>query len=283
MLRKSGLPLSFDESDGTYTFSGLAYLPPVDFTPEEALALVVLCHELGDREGLPFLEPARTAAVKLENSLPRELRQQLRKVAAGVEIQTPPNNPLTGQGGVYRQLVHALAARRCVRIDYRSLAERQQITTVLSPYRLLFGRRSWYVIGRSSIHRGIRTFNLGRIVRIELLEDTFVLPRGFSVDRYLRNAWHLIPERGPDREVLVRFSPMVAENVAEVLWHKTQRVKFNEDGSLDYRVTVSGLNEISWWILGYADQAEVLEPPELRQMVARRVAGAAARYGTGEE
>ena len=37
-----------------------------------------------------------------------------------------------------------------------------------------------------------------------------------------------------------------------------------------YKVRVSGLDEIMWWILGYGDQAEVLAPEELRQMVASR-------------
>ena len=41
---------------------------------------------------------------------------------------------------------------------------------------------------------------------------------------------------------------------------------------------VTGLNEIMWWILGYGDQAEVLEPVELRQMVARRVRNMASMY-----
>jgi hypothetical protein len=71
---------------------------------------------------------------------------------------------------------------------------------------------------------------------------------------------------------------MVAQNVAEVLWHKTQRVTPNSDGTLDFRVTVSGLGEISWWILGYGAEAEVLAPPELRQRVAQRAAEMAARY-----
>jgi hypothetical protein len=31
---------------------------------------------------------------------------------------------------------------------------------------------------------------------------------------------------------------------------KIHRVEFRDDGSLDFRATVSGLNEISWWILG---------------------------------
>ena len=125
--------------------------------------------------------------------------------------------------------------------------------------------------------------NIGRIRQLERLEDAYQIPRGFSIDHYLRNAWHLIPESGPDHEVLVRFSPMVAQNVAEVVWHKTQQTTLNPDGTLDFRVTVSGLNEISWWILGYGDQAEVLQPPELRQLIAQRARRLADRYGPAEE
>ena len=179
---------------------------------------------------------------------------------------------------MYDLLLEAIANRRNVRIRYRSLAEEKEIATRLSPYELFFSRRSWYVVGRSSLHRAKRTFNLGRILQIEPLEDRFQVPRGFSIARYLGNAWHMIPETGPDREVVVRFDRLVAQNVAEVNWHKTQRVVFRDDGSADFHVTVSGLNEISWWILGYGDQAEVLQPPELRQLIAQRAKGMADKY-----
>jgi len=90
----------------------------------------------------------------------------------------------------------------------------------------------------------------------------------------------MIPEKGRDRQVVVRFSKLVAQNVAEVHWHKTQRVALRDDGSADFHVTVSGLNEISWWILGYGDQAEVIEPPELRQLIAERAKRMAEKYGS---
>jgi proteasome accessory factor B len=277
-MRQSGLPLVFDEGSQQYRLTGGACLPPLHLTPEEALAMVLLCHELGKDSGLPFLGPARSAAVKIESSLPIRLREHVSSLAHAVEIRTVPLTPMEQQGDVYLQLLAAMAARSCVRISYHSLAERQEIGTRLNPYRLLFSRRSWYVIGRSSLHRSTRTFNLERIRRLEPLSQTYSIPRGFSVDHYLRNAWHLIPEPGPDREILIRFSPMVAENVAEVLWHKTQRMQFNDDGTLDYHVRVSGLNEISWWSLGYGDQAEVIEPPELRRLVGQRAARTAGYY-----
>ena len=278
LLRQSGIPLAFDEGQQHYHIPGACLLPPTNFTPEEALAMIVLCHELGDGAGLPFLGPARSAAVKLESSLPMRLREQLRHVAAVVYIQPPPNNPLEGRKPIYEQLLDAIVGRRNVRIRYDSLQEKKEIVTRLSPYRLFFSRRSWYVVGRSSIHRAKRTFHLGRILQIEPLDDHFQIPRGFSIERYLGNAWHMIPEKGRDREVVIRFSKLVAQNVAEVNWHKTQRVVPRDEGTMDFHVTVSGLNEISWWILGYGDQAEVLQPPELRQLVAGRAKRMAEKY-----
>ena len=57
--------------------------------------------------------------------------------------------------------------------------------------------------------------------------------------------------------------------MAEVQWHRTQRTAFLPDGSLEFRVTGSGLHEISWWILGYGDQAEVTPAQEpLRNVIA---------------
>ncbi len=277
-LRESGFPLSYNEQQQRYCIRSTACLPETNFTAEEALSLIVLCHEFGRSSGLAFFGPARSAAIKLESALPHRLREQLRGMVDAVRIQPPPNNPLNEHKQVYEQLLDAAANRQSVRIDYGSLTEGKAIRTRLNPYQLLFARRSWYVVGRSSLHRSTRTFHVGRIVELEPLEDRFEIPRGFSIERYLGNAWHLIPEPGPDREVLIRFSKMVAQNVAEVAWHKTQQLQFNDDGTLDFRVTVSGLKEISWWISGYGDQVEVISPAELRQMVAERAARTTEMY-----
>ncbi len=277
-LRSAGVPLQFDEELERYHIPGSYFLPPTNFTADEALAVIALSHELGTSDTLPFYEPARTAALKLESSLPAQLREELRSMTRAIRIKMQPVNPLAGQLTVYQQLVDAIAGRRAVRIAYDSLTEWQEITTKVRPYQLLFSRHSWYVIGRSSIHRATRTFNVGRISDLVTLSESYKIPRGFSIERYLRNAWHLIPEAGPDQEVTVRFQAMVAQNVAEVAWHKTQRAEFNSDGTLDFHVTVSGLGEISWWILGYGDQAEVIRPTQLRKQIIHRAKNMLARY-----
>jgi proteasome accessory factor B len=289
-LRAAGVPLELDKDQGRYSIASEFFLRPTNLTAAEAISIIALASSLGADNKVPFFGPARSAALKLQSSLPPALRKELQSVANAINVQVHPVHPLRGQESVYATLVEAIAQRRIVRITYESLTEWDVIETKVRPYQLLFNRHSWYIIGRSSLHGGPRTFNLGRIKTIDLLNQNFARPRGFSLERYLGNAWNLMPQAGPDYHIVVRFSPMVAKNIAEVAWHRTQRVEVQPDGSLIFHVDVSGLGEIVWWILGYGDQAEVLAPQKLRQLIAQRTknlhmiyAGAAARAGPGSD
>jgi proteasome accessory factor B len=270
-IREAGLPLDFNPEFQVYRLRQQLSLPPMQFTAEEALATIVLCGELRHKERFPFPDAATSAARKLESVLPLKLREHLRDAGDAIEMLSRPTSPLRKHGTTYQQLVESISKRQSVRIKYESATEKELLSTKLSPYRIVFSRHSWYVIGRSSIHRAVRTFHVGRIASLENTGDKFTIPAGFRLAKFLRNAWNLIPEEGPDNEVHLHFSALVARNVADVIWHRTQRVEFRDDGSLDFHATVSGLNEISWWILGYGDQVTVISPTKLNDMLKQRV------------
>lgn len=280
IIREAGLPLEYQSEFQVYRLPASLALPPTQFTAEEALATIVLCGQLREAARFPFPHAARSVAQKLESILPAKLREHLRDANGAIEQLPQPTSHLDNeQGSHYRTLVNAIGQRRALRMNYRGALDTTPISTKISPYRLLWSRHSWYVIARSSLHRWVRTFHVGRIEGLTELSERFKIPAGFRIERYLGNAWHLIPEQGVDHLVRLRFSPLVARNVADVVWHRTQQVRWNDDGSLNFEVTVSGLNEISWWILGYGDQVQVLEPPKLREIIAARIAKMAAMYG----
>jgi predicted DNA-binding transcriptional regulator YafY len=276
-LRKAGLPLRYDPKTERYS-STTWLLPPAQLTAEESLAISSLAKEFGGNKKLPFYDAAYNAALKIEQTLPKRLRQALAPIVRSIEIQSVELSKLEGKVSVFQLLIQAIIQRRVLQVAYGSLTEWETIETKLQPYRLLFSQHCWYVLGRSSMHREIRTFNLDRFRSIEILKEKYSIPRNFNLDRYLRNAWRLIPVNEPDSHVVVRFKPFVAQNVAEVKWHKTQRTKLLPDCSLEFRATVSGLLEISWWILRYGDQAEVLRPARLRRIIAQRAHNMSAIY-----
>jgi proteasome accessory factor B len=123
------------------------------------------------------------------------------------------------------------------------------------------------VLGFSDLHKSVRTFKLSRIKELETTDKCFVGGDKFNLADYLGRAWSMIPE-GRIYNVKLRFLPKVAENVTEVQWHSTQQVARNPDGSATVEFRVDGLGEITWWILGYGDQVQVLAPKALRTRVA---------------
>lgn len=274
------MPLEFDAKTDRYYAAKSWRLPPSKLTEEEAFALIGLATEFGRNKELPFYDAAYNGAAKLEQTLPKSLRRGLRLRTQTVRIRPGRiSEELPETANAYRQLVAAISQRRVVKITYGSLTEWATIKTKLRPYRLLFTRHYWYVLGLSSMHREVRTFNVVRIQSIELLNEKYSIPRKFDLGRHFGKAWYMIPSKGPDSQVVVRFKHLVAKNVAEVQWHDYQWTRFLSDGSLEYRVTVSGLEEISWWILGYGDQAEVIKPERLRRLVCQRAKSMVAIYG----
>ena len=277
-LREAGVPLEFDKASSRYSIADDYFLKPTNFSAGEALAIVGLTRDFGGGSELPFFGAARSAALKIQGALTAAMRRDVQTLARCIHIRLNPLDRLDGSQKIYQLLIEALTERRIALIRYKSLTEWEDIETKLRPYQLLFNRHTWYVIGRSSLHGGLRTFNLGRITSIELLDQKYARPRGFSVERYLGNAWNIMPAPGADENIVLRFAPMVAHNVAEVVWHKTQRLEWLDDGSLDFQVRVSGLNEIVWWILGYGDQVEVIRPAKLRKLVAQRAKSLSELY-----
>lgn len=278
-LQEAGIHVHYDAERQGYFLKRPCFLRPADLTLEETLSLIVMGIELGNSQsGLMFCDHVRTAAMKLTCNLPDRLREAVGQVSESIQIQLASNAATEEERDIFDMVRSGLAERRCLRIHYDSVFEGEVIVTKLSGYRILFSRREWYVIGRSSLHRSVRTFKIRRIESAELLEDRYNIPPRFSTERYFGNAWHLIREGSDSTHVVLRFKPMVARNVEEVSWHKTQRTSPREDGSLEMHLDVEGLSEISWWVLGYGDQVEVISPPELRERVADRVRGLSGIY-----
>lgn len=265
-LQAIGVPYRYDAQRRGYTVGPGFFLPPLDLNLQEALSLLLLAHKGTNHIQLPFKNSALLAALKIENNLPARIRQYcntaLRSISAKAGAQALTNI----LDKTFAQLQEAIAGKRKVNIRYHSLFDGKVIDVELCPYHLFYNQRAWYVVGRSVLHGTIRTFKLNRIKELRVTDESFVGGENFNLYDYLGRAWSMIPE-GRLYDIKLRFLPKVACNVAEVQWHSTQKVAFENDGSAIIEFRVDGLGEISWWILGYGDQVQVLAPKALRDRI----------------
>ena len=277
-LQAIGVPFHYDAKTSGYMIEPEFFLPPIDLSLQEALSLLLLAHKGRDQIQLPFKNSVLLAALKIENNLPAKVRQYcntaLRNISIRVGAQTLFQHSV-GLDKTFVQLQQAIVKKRKVNIRYHSLSEETIIDVELRPYHLLYNNQdnnqrynnqAWCVLGRSSLHKSIRSFRLNRIRELKPTERCFVDGDNFDVNDYLGKAWSMIPE-GQLYNIKLKFLPEVAHDVAEVQWHNTQQVTFEEDGSAIIEFRVDGLNEIVWWILSYGDKVQVLAPKILRQRI----------------
>lgn len=81
-----------------------------------------------------------------------------------------------------------------------------------------------------------------------------------------------------DYRVVVRFTAAVADRVREREWHESQAMRDLPDGRLELSLRLGALAEVSRWILGWGESAEVIAPPELRTQLRATTHALAALY-----
>jgi proteasome accessory factor B len=77
----------------------------------------------------------------------------------------------------------------------------------------------------------------------------------------------------------LRFNELAADYIREKRWHESQQLRELPEGGVELRLKLSSLAEVERWVLGWAGNASVVQPPELAESVARaarKILGSAA-------
>lgn len=275
-LEQSGIPCRAEDG-GDYKIQQGFFLPPIALTASEVLGLMQLTRFIGNHRERPFHAQALSAIYKLITTVPEPLRATCGQMLSNISIEPDPKLDADGESTYFTQLQQAVDLCRACKIDYAAVNGEGQTEMEIEPYLLHHVNRAWYVLGKTDIHQEVRMLKLVRIQSLELLTRPFTKPDAYSVSSKLGKAWRLLPE-GKVYKVELAFTPKVATNVTEVRWHDSQAVDWQDDGSCIMHFEVDGLNEIAWWISGYADQVHVLKPKKLQEIVARMHQSAAALY-----
>jgi proteasome accessory factor B len=280
MIEAAGIPYFFDTASKGYRIRRDFFMPPVQLTLDESLALAALAEKIGGREQVPFTKAAGRAITKIRGLLPVAMRDELHRLEAQIEIQLPPVNLPESSPDVYETMQAAIARNVAVLCHYESVSgavKGSADTFVFHPYTLLFSQRAWYAIGHHAGRDEVRCLKLNRFTGLTITDQRFTVPAAFSVREYMGNAWRMI--RGKDSyQVEIDFDPEFAETISDTHWHATQEIIWNDDGSITFRCTVDGLDEIVWWVLSMGPHCVVKKPAELIHRVRAMADQVVANY-----
>jgi predicted DNA-binding transcriptional regulator YafY len=219
---------------------------------------------------------AKAALRKLVRALPQTFRAEAAAASAAIVIdpagwgrsasEAPPS---------VKQLEAAVIERRRVRFRYAARLGSESARRA-DPLGLVRKGLVWYLL--AGTEQGLRTFRIDRMRDLEVTEE----PSQRPIDFDLAAAWQVIAERTERRRRKVSATVRIDQErlvyLREQFGDDLTELRTLPDGRAEVMIRRAFAEELADELAGWGIDIEVVEPPEVRAILARRGAELVARY-----
>ncbi len=218
ILREAGIPVESERGPyGGYRLGRGVRLPPLVFSPDEALALVMAVLD-GHHDASDPTRPVGAALGKLLRALPGTVAAQAQAVRT-TTAPAPDRGAARPDPSTTTALVEACGSRRQVRLAYRSESG-SEWTADVDPWAVVVRHGRWYLLCRT--HRppqadrpaadAVRAYRIDRVRSVEVLRAPAQVPDDLDpvavLEEHLATGWEYIVDvvlEAPLDEVAARL------------------------------------------------------------------------------
>lgn len=245
----------------------------VDFTSDELADLEAAAKLLRQRNRGDQAANLSTLSAKLKALMKPDAQRRVEPdleallEAEGLAMRPGPKPKIRVM--VVEDLRRAIKGGNKVKIKYRRRSDRKLNTRLVEPYGFLHGHRHYLVAWHPHRKQSMfLTFALPNIEGVEVLDECFDRDHDFSLREYAERSFGLFQEEPYD--VAWKFSPESAKDAADFVFHPTQKLEKQPDGSLIVRFKAGSDLEMAWHLYMWGKNVEVLEPKSLAKKVHRQ-------------
>ena len=148
-----------------------------------------------------------------------------------------------------------------IRIKYYNQKSGKTSINTLNPYGFLYGERNHYLVAHHSdgfFGEEVHNFILSNIKDVEILDKVIVPLPNFSLQKYAEESFGAFHEEPFEVEWL--FDKEAAEDAAQYIFHPTQTMIKNKDGTLTVKFRAGGRLEMDWHLYTWGDHVKVIKP-----------------------
>jgi proteasome accessory factor B len=135
----------------------------------------------------------------------------------------------------------------------------------IQPYTLLHHKGAFYGIGFQPYHKTFIYLLIHRIKKLENTGKVFDRDASFNLTNFLKDAFGVWKDK-PEM-VKIWFSAEIAHTIQERIWHPSQKIQIQKDGSIILQMQVPVSYELVGWVLYWGNLAKALEPESLKTEV----------------
>jgi predicted DNA-binding transcriptional regulator YafY len=272
-LRRSGIPLVEEErgSHGrkAWRLAGSAKMPALTFTWEEAAVLYLARQFLEPLAGTAFWHAAHHAMQKIRATLSQESLEYLDRFPRLFHWTKGGIADYAAKAQIIDELMVAIEDCWATRITYLSQHDDQPAERDVHPYAFTRHSKSGalYLVAYSPKHCAVRSYKVNRVHSVETGKVKFERPADFDAANHLADSFGIY-DGDEDVTVVIEFKKAAARFAAETPWHASQVLDHQPDGTLRVKFRLSSTVEVKSFVLGFGENAAVIEPDSLRTEIA---------------
>lgn len=274
-LSEAGVPVIGETGLGYSLMEGY-FLPPISFTTEEAVSLLLGAEFIEKRFDPTYRNSARSSRRKIETILSRPIREETTRIQGSIRLLQKDEMAVMVREKINLGIIReAMLERKKIRFTYhKRVAEadgnRVNVRTV-SPYGLAHDEQNgWLLLAFCDLREDIRHFRVSRISDLTVTEDTFQTPDNFNLESYR-------PKDTRSIRVCAIFNLDITDKIEEANNYYMETAESKEDG---YHVTfrVREPEELLSWMLGWGADVVVTEPESFKNRIREEIEKMKERY-----
>jgi predicted DNA-binding transcriptional regulator YafY len=267
-------PIEFDSASKGYVIRSTqvgasgrttkrAPLPGIWFSPDEAMALLMMQRMLADIS--PGLLGSRIH--------PMEAKLNALLAAGGFSAAEALDRVRVMHGAVrnvdtcvFDVVAAATLQRHRLRFTHYNRLTDQTLTRDVSPQRLVFYRENWYLMAWCHLRNAARSFSLDVLHHCESLGVSAHEVPAVELDALMEKGFGIFAG-AEQRTAILRFSKERSRWISREQWHKNEIKCALPDQRLELHVPYTDDRELMGQILSHGKHVEVVAPPALREAV----------------
>ena len=165
-------------------------------------------------------------------------------------------------------LLEAMKENRVVNIVYKAFRYSRSFEIPVEPYCVKLFENRWYVLGHNLSKDTMRLYSLDRIESIEVTDQEYKLPEGFSASDYFSNYFGIVTDdRVKPERIVIRADKDHTSYLKSLPLHHSQRLVEDNGEYADFELYLAPTYDFIMKLLHSGGMVEVISPSSLRKVM----------------
>lgn len=259
-------PLEYDFSRNGYYYSDPTFfIQSVMLSEGELFTVSTIMPLLEQYKNTPLESSFKKIMEKISMMLPDQVSVDAAFINEEVKFISDPLPEIDSE--IFETIFRSIKIKQTIKFDYRSISRQEYSVRNVNPYHVICQKGNWYLLGYSHENKDIRVYTLSRMKSLEVLDQTFEIPKDFKMEDYIDPSFGIWNNNIQPIKIELLFDKSVNTYILERTWHATQECRQNEDGSVYLSFETNQMQETQHWVMQFGGSVKILNPPQLRDAV----------------